>query len=148
MRDLAFSRDGRYLASASADTTILIWDMFRPLQRVPRGTKPTAGELAAAWQALGERDAAKADVAICRLIDADKAAIPFLRARINPPDGARVKHLLRDLDSDDFDVRDAASRALAALGEQVVRELEAALMQPRSLEHKRRVESLLRGAAG
>src|SRR5262249_11478416 len=62
---LCFAADGRYLASASSDTTVLLWDArtwpaFAPVQLSP-------DELKAAWADLDGADAARAFRAIGKL---------------------------------------------------------------------------------
>src|SRR5439155_11904998 len=58
---LALSKDGKTLATGSNDSTVLLWDvaeLTKPLT-VAKVT-PTAKELEALWQDLGDADAAKA----------------------------------------------------------------------------------------
>jgi WD40 repeat protein len=147
--DLCFSPDGRQLATSSLDTTILLWDMLRPLD--PVGLPPTlsAGQLAECWESLQNRDAAKADTAIWRLVRGSQDALPFLKEHLRPVaavDSGRVRHLLADLDEDDFKQRTRAEAELASLGQRALGELESALGEQNSLHKQRRLEFLIHKA--
>lgn len=147
--DLAFSADGRWLASSSEDTTILIWDMTRPLQPVARKERLTDVGLAAHWETLQQPDAANADAAIGSLVAAAHESVPFLRTKLRPisaPDGKRVRQWLDDLGSENFQMRSRAYGELERFGETVLGELENALKSDPPLEKRKRLEALTRGA--
>src|SRR5262245_55774419 len=123
--DLAFSRDGRFLASASDDTTVLVWDLNRPLHAAEFDDNLAESELEASWRALGEPEATQADTAIWRLVKAKAQSIPFVKLRLEPqqgPDPKRVQQLLDDLDSNDFKTRSRAQADLAGFRELVLNE--------------------------
>lgn len=58
-------------------------------------------------------------------------------------DPKRIQRLLADLDSDEFAVREAASKALDGLDQQAKPYLERALKSAQSLESRRRVQRIL-----
>src|SRR4051812_32875039 len=58
-----------------------------------------------------------------------------------------VDRLVRDLDSDDFAVRDEAGRTLLGMQERALEPLKKALAKPSSVEFSRRAESLLKQLA-
>jgi RNA polymerase sigma factor (sigma-70 family) len=137
---LVFSADGRTLVSGSDDTTALVWDM--------RGTRAAKGEVLdadATWQALAQEDAVAAYVTMRRLASAPNV-VALLRQRLAPiprPDEKRIAKLLADLDSQQFEVRDAAEKELAKLAETAVPACRAALRTAGSLELCRRLEGLI-----
>lgn len=135
-----FGPDGRTVLSASHDLTALLWDI-RPNSE--RGRKRP---LEALWADLAG-EPAKAYRAIWELADDPKAASDLLRRKIAPVklnvDERRVKTLLTDLDSDDFDKREAAGRGLAAMGEAAERQLRRAMSEAKSVEVQRRLRGLL-----
>jgi WD40 repeat protein len=144
--DLAFSADGRQLASSSDDTTILIWDMRRPLQLSKFENRLSDEMLAAHWETLLKRDAVKADAAIWGLVFASKDSVPFLRKKLRPapvPDAKRVQTLLAALDSDRFNTRAKAEADLEELGERILAELQVALKQENSLDKQHRLERIV-----
>jgi WD40 repeat protein len=146
---LSFSPDGKHVASGSEDTTILVWDMHRPLRPVRLAGRLTRKELAAHWDILSQPDAEKADQAIWTMVAASGDAIPFLKERLRPArhhGAGRLKRLLEDLDSPYFKRRSAANAEIEGLGELVVGELEKAVWGKNSLEVQRRLETLLRKA--
>jgi hypothetical protein len=120
--------------------TALLWSI-RPstekdAKRTPKALwADLAGEPARAYRALWE------------LSDDPKAASEFLRKQIAPVkidvDERRVRALLDDLDGDDFAKREAAGRALAAMGKAGEGRLRRALADAKSAEVKRRLRSLL-----
>jgi hypothetical protein len=140
-----FSSDGKRIASASADTTILIWDVpgLSTLVRVPPPPL-SEEELYDLWIDLGARR--RSGHAIGRLAAAPKSAVPFLKQRLQPdlPRDGRVARLLDDLDSDEFAVREKASRELARMGKSVESVLRVALGQKPSVEKRRRLQALLK----
>ena len=80
------------------------------------------------------------------LVVADKQGVPFLKKQLRPAasgDSKRIAGLLAQLDSDEFAVREKATQALSALGEQVESALRTALAGNSSLEVRRRVEMIL-----
>jgi WD40 repeat protein len=145
--NLTFSPDGRYLASASDDTTVLVWDLNRPLHASDFKGQLTEANLAEVWRRLAEPDAARADTAIWRLVKAKSPAIAFLKLHLKPqrsPDPAHVKRLLEDLDSSDFKSRSRAQADLERLRERVLSDLKkAALSKKTTLERQRRIQLLL-----
>jgi hypothetical protein len=134
----AFGADGRTVLSGSFDLTALLWDL-----RPPKGRPRTVDQL---WDDLGG-DPARSYQALWALMDDPKAACALLRARIAPvkraAGEAQVRRLVARLDSEEFSEREAASRELAELGEQVELSLARALKETRSAEVRRRVKELL-----
>lgn len=144
--DLAFSRDGRYLASASDDTTVLVWDLNRPLHAADFSDELAEADVAASWRTLAEPDAARADTVIWRLVKAKAQSTAFLKLHLRPqlpPNPNRVKQLLDDLDSPDFKTRSLAHVELEQFHSLVLSELKAAIAMTGSLERQRRVQRLL-----
>jgi WD40 repeat protein len=139
----AVSPDGRRLATGMPDGTILLWDVPLPASKPhPLERK----ELESLWTDLGDADAAKAWRAVWRLLDAPQDALAFLRDRVKPyltAPAEVTRKLLADLDSDSFEVREAAMKRLKELGLQAEPALRAALTAKPSLEMKRRIEPIL-----
>jgi len=141
-----FRGDGRYLASASDDTTVLVWDLNRPLHASDFNGELTEANIEAYWRSLAEPDAARADTVVWRLVKAKASSIAFLKLHLTPqpgPDPAHVKRLLVDLDSHDFKTRSLAQADLERFPQLVLSDLKAALSGKGSLERQRRLQLLL-----
>ena len=82
---VSFSLNGRRLATSSADSTCLIWDIGRVVEAdQPLAKPPTTKQIAAWWDDLRSAEPRKAYAAIWRLSEASKEAIPFLSKRVRP----------------------------------------------------------------
>ena len=141
---MAFSGNGRRLASAGTDATTVIWDLSAPTQG--------DGDPSAWWAELLNEDSAKAYPAVWRLADStDEVVIPFLKKQIRPvtaEEMSKIRRSIRDLDSDEFRVRDRAFKELSDLGYSARTALRAALDKQPSAESRNRVEQLLAKVVG
>ncbi len=143
---IAFAPDGRTLLSGGDDTTVLIWDLLAP---DPNG--PPAGDLNRKgfdrlWVSLGDLDATRAHSALCVLMRSPQQAIPLLADRLRPVQAAapeRLAHLIAELENDKFDVRERATRELAALEEMAILALQNALQNRPTPEARWRLSRLL-----
>jgi RNA polymerase sigma factor (sigma-70 family) len=152
VRTGAFSADGKTLATGSADTTVLVWDLtghFRDGRfqtvRLP------AEDLSGLWAALAETDAVRAFAALQSLAAAPEQSVGFLAQQLRPvqeADPRRIEALLRDLDSNDFAVREKAAQQLESLGAGAEPTLRKALRDQPTPEVRRRVEQLLEAVEG
>jgi len=149
---LAFAAEGTRLASASQDTTALVWDMVRLSKDLK---KPAAAlddkQVQAIWDDLKGTDARKADRGIKALAAAPEQTVPFLRKHLKPieaVDAERVEQLIADLESKDFTVRQAATDELEKIGELAMPALKKVLDGQPGLEVRQRIDKLLEKAAG
>jgi RNA polymerase sigma factor (sigma-70 family) len=141
---MAFTRDGKALVSASADSTAIVWDATSRATAA-KADEPGAGRLDELWKALGG-DADKSFAAAAELAASPKAAVALLAERVKPatePDAKSVTRRIADLDSDSFDVRQQAAAELGRLGELARPALDEALKGGLSAEARRQVEELL-----
>jgi WD40 repeat protein len=146
---LSFSPDGRQLASGSQDTTILVWDLNRPLRPTKLRDRLDGPELAKLWKTLSLTDASQAEIAIWSLVHAPADSVPFLKQYLQPVkrlSSDEVAKLLAELDSEAFATRTRAESSLERQGELVLKDLESALRQKNSAEKQRRLERLLAAA--
>jgi hypothetical protein len=154
IRSMAFSSDGKILASGGCDLTCLVWDVTLFVQKLkPAAARPLAeptlskeqGE--AAWGDLANTDAVKANRAVAALIAAPKQAIPLLKERLPPAaalaDPKQLARWIADLDNESFAVRAKAQRAIEGLGEPAIPELRRAMAGQFPLEVKRRLQNIL-----
>jgi WD40 repeat protein len=122
---VAFSPDGKTLATGGEDTTILLWDVLQ-------------ARLDAFWNDLGQGGAAKPPADPARVVS-------FLKERLAEAATVekRVRTLLHDLDADEFDVREKATAELKELGPQAASSLREALKKPVSAEARNRIQRVL-----
>jgi WD40 repeat protein len=143
----AFAPRGGRLAVAGADTTALVWDLSELVPGAAAWAKTLdPSGLDQLWADLTSGDGTRVFRAQAVLTAAADTAVAFLATRLKPAppvDRERVHQLLRDLNADKFAVRDAASRALAELGDSVEGDLRPLLAKPPSPEVRQRVQKLL-----
>jgi RNA polymerase sigma factor (sigma-70 family) len=145
IRALAFASGRKTLVSGSQDSTALVWDVARFVERRTSGNLE-AGQAEACWDDLAAADGRKAFEAMRRLSAAARQALPLLRQRLNPapaPDPRRLARLIADLESDAFPTRKQATAELEKWGWLAAPALRKALVGRPSPETRRRVEHLL-----
>jgi WD40 repeat protein len=109
---VAFAPKGDRIASAGADTSILLWDLTLP---------PTTGKALTtdqAWDALDSESTKTAYEAMGALIREGPTAVEVIRKGLTSAidNQARILKLIRQLDEDDFRVRKAGRAALEKEG--------------------------------
>lgn len=144
---LAFSADGKILVSAGDDTTILFWDVADITGRKnPHTAQLAEREWQALWEDLAADDAAKTYTAMVRMTADAPKTVAALKERlrpVRPVDPERLARLFKELDSDEFAVREAANRELEKLGDVVGSAVQKMLARADlSLELRRRLDAI------
>ena len=145
---LAFSPDGRRLASGGEDCTALLWSL--PVG--DRAADLTAERAAALWDDLAGSDAAEAHKAVLTLAAQPTPAMAMLKQRLLPvpvPDVPHLEKLIAALGAAKFAERQAAAAELDRLTDDALPALRAAL-QRRDLdvEPRARIEQAVRRLEG
>ena len=147
MTALAFSADGKRLATGGNDTTVLLWDLTgRAGEEAAKG-KLTAEDAVKLWTALGDSDARAAHRALRRLEASPEEALALLTKQLQSGDKGgetdSIAKLIAALDSDSFEERQKAASDLAALGKVAAPALKKALADKPSAEARRAITELL-----
>ncbi len=185
IRAAAFSRDGRFLATAVPEGVIQIWEVatwtkrnefkgyqdrsitltFGPGGQLFTGNQDTtvlawdtrpprvaaSVTLESAWNDLAAREAGESFKSQGRFLAAPADAVKLFAEKVKPAealDPKRIRSLLADLASDEFAVREAASKALLGLDEQAKPYLEETLKSTESAEVRLRVKRILEQKQG
>jgi RNA polymerase sigma factor (sigma-70 family) len=134
-QSVAFSPDGRTLATGHRDGSVMLWNVPRPPVR----------EVADDWAALKDSSPEAARAAVDRLVR-DAAAYKVVAAKFRPPAeeaNPQIASLIADLDSSNYATREAASKKLRELGGTAEPALRKALTTASSPEARRRLDDLL-----
>jgi WD40 repeat protein len=141
---IAFSGDGKLMASGGADQQVLVWDTTTPAFRAKR-VEAGNQDLDQLWADLAG-EAARGYRAV-RALDANPSrSVPFLRERLRPVapvPAATIAKAIEDLESKNFRERRKAIAALEKLGDLAEPALRQVLKENPSLELSRHVRALL-----
>lgn len=137
------------LASASVDSTILLWDLTKVMDELSKNTpKLTEAQGDQVWADLGSDNAGRMHHAAWTLAAAGEAAVTLLGNRLeavpaDPLMGPKIKKLIEQMDDDRFAAREQASDDAAELGEAAEPFLREAVKNVSSAEVRHRVRRLL-----
>jgi hypothetical protein len=146
---LTFSPDSRRLVSGLYNSTLLIWDV--PLPESIAVVKLGAEGERKAWTDLAGCDAPRAFRARWTLTSTPEETVPFLKEHLHPAkeaDPQRLRRLVVDLDSDQFERRQIAQAELVELGDLAEAALRQTLADNPSLEMLKRVQAALERLRG
>ncbi len=139
-----FSPDSKLLVAASEEAPCLIWDVLG----AAANPKPaTADELQACWKDLEDADAKKAFAAIRRFAASPGPGVKLLRQNLKLAVGVdpkKVQDLLRDLNSDRFKEREAATAELIKLADRLEPTLRELLKSTKSADERDRLDQVLK----
>jgi hypothetical protein len=146
---LSFSPDGRRLASAFHNDTVLVWDVSRGAR--PQGARKrlSPAQMERLWKDLGSADAATAYTALTALQESPEEAVAFVGRHVRSVPAAaadRVRQLIRKLESARFAEREASEKELKVAAAQFRTTLKKAAKEPPTLEVRRRLEAVLSAA--
>jgi RNA polymerase sigma factor (sigma-70 family) len=139
---LDFAPSDRVVASGPGDGSILLWDAAGRLA----GKPPSNEDEDKARLALLGQDGSKAYRALWTLAASPGRTLPWLKTQLKPVvdrDHREIEGLIRQMDDDDFRIREAARRDLAKEVELAEPLLRKALQGKPSAELRRRIEQLL-----
>lgn len=146
-QQLCLSANGRRAITRQGDGTLLVWDLLPAAGPARFLTKPLEPkEWAGLWADLAEESAVKAYHALWKMTEEPEPALAWLRKNLKPTLNAepgRVAQLLKDLDHDQFAVRESAVQELKKLGSSVEAAVRKTLAAQPSVEGRRRLEQLL-----
>ncbi len=173
-RGHALSPDGKYIATAASDSSVLLWDVAavirthpnptaaavvvhekgtrssRPPPREPPAEKElTAKEVGRLWADLADEDAAKAFKAMWAVVLHPKSALPLVRKNLKAvanPKPEDIARLVGELDSNDFATRQRATAELSLIADVVAPQLREARKGTTSKEVQRRLDAVLKHA--
>jgi hypothetical protein len=145
---LGFPPGDRRLVRIDADLSVDARDVSGAIRRAPPSAPPDAQGTPKLWEYMAVREATNARLAIRTLADAGDAALADLQARLLPPppgpaEAARLRRRIVELDHDEIEMRDAASRELRAFGYAALPALQATLETSPSAEVRARIEALV-----
>jgi WD40 repeat protein len=136
VQSLAFASE-RYLASGSADTTALVWDLAGLIaDRTPAREAPGVD----LWRPLCDENSARAFEAQRGLLQRSADLVTILRRHVAPvaaADAAILARLIKGLDHDRYEVRERSRAELEKFGDRAAGAIMQALQKPASLEAAR-----------
>jgi WD40 repeat protein len=158
---LAYSPDGKYLATHGHETGVLLWDLeaVPALKKAraptlpeappePEPEKLTAEALHRLWDDLASDDGVPAFKAIWALALHPKQAVPLMRDQLRPltaPTPAELARLFVDLAAEDFATREKAVAELSRVALTVAADLRRTAEQADSLDLRRRAGEIVKG---
>ncbi|HMF17688.1 MAG TPA: hypothetical protein VKE98_10810 [Gemmataceae bacterium] len=144
---LAFSNDGKTLASGGADTTVMLWNV-RGGRQEQRSQAWTPKEIQEIWEHLSDSNGDKVHLAIDKMLTSPSEAIALLEKNLTIPkpvtiDPKQIQQWIVDLGSDRFAVRESATKKLQQAGRLAAAALTEARKGNPPLEVIRRLDHLL-----